>query len=480
MSGPRTPPSANPPPPVHDTSALHVQVDLVVIGFGKGGKTLAAALGRQGWRVVMIEQSADMYGGTCINIGCVPTKSLVYQAEQLAATERGPEAYRHAVTIEHAVTATLRAENFAMLDGIASVTVITGRAHFVDPHTLHVTKTDGSGTVRLTAEHLVVSTGAQPIVPDIPGLRESAVLTTSTDLLATPDLPPRLVVLGGGYVGLEFAAMYTAYGSQVTVMERHQQILDQEDNDVAACAREILRDNGITFITNAKVHRVEDGPDSSATVHYVQDGNPESVQADAILAALGRQPVTADLGLDHAGIRLTNGGAIAVDEHLRTTQPHVFAIGDVNGGPQFTYVSLDDYRIVLDQLTGSGARSSADRAAVPSTLFMTPPLSRVGLTERDARAAGHPVRVAALPVAKMATVPRARIVAETRGMMKVVIHADTDQILGAALLSYDSHEVINTIALAMRHGITASQLRDEIYIHPSMTEALNQLLGAAS
>lgn len=457
-----------------------VEADLVVIGFGKGGKTLAAALGRQGWRVVMIEQSAAMYGGTCINVGCVPTKSLVYQSEQLADTEGGQEVYRWAVLVEQAVTTKLRAENLAMLDGIETVTVITGRAQLLDPHTVHVTNADGSGTTTVAAEHLVISTGARPILPDIPGLRECTVVATSTDLLATPDLPRRLVILGGGYVGLEFAAMYASYGSQVTVLERHQQILGQEDDDVADCARDILQGNGVTILTGAEVSRVEDGPGPSATVYYKQNGNPGSVQADVILAALGRQPVTADLGLDQAGVHLTDGGAVAVDEHLRTSQPHIFAVGDVNGGPQFTYISLDDYRIVLDQIVGAGTRSTAHRVAVPYTLFITPPLARVGLTERDARAAGHRVKVGALPVAKMATVPRARIVAETRGMMKVVIHADTDEILGAALLSYDSHEVINTIALAMRHGITAAQLRDEIYIHPSMTEALNQLLGAAS
>lgn len=454
-----------------------VHADLVVIGSGKGGKTLAAALGRQGWRVVMIEQSADMYGGTCINIGCVPTKSLVYQSEKL--TQAGPEPYRHAVSTTQAVTSKLRAENLAMLEGIDSVTVITGRARFLDPHTVHVTITDGGGTLVVTAEHVVLGTGARPIIPDIPGLRGSAAVVTSTELLATPVLPSRLVVLGGGYVGLEFAAMYASYGSEVTVLEHHREILGTEDDDVAACARETLQGEGITVITGAEVRRVEDAPGSPSTVFYEKDGTTASVRADVILAALGRQPVTADLGLEQAAIRLTDRGAVAVDEHLRTSQPHVFAVGDVNGGPQFTYISLDDYRIVLDQLIGAGTRSTAQRVAVPSVLFMTPPLARVGLTERDARAAGHRVKVAALPVAKMATVPRARIVAETRGMMKVVISSDTDEILGAALLSYDAHEVINTVALAMRHGITASELRDEIYVHPSMTEAFNQLLGAA-
>ncbi|TQR85148.1 pyridine nucleotide-disulfide oxidoreductase [Mycobacterium hodleri] len=456
-----------------DTS---IAADLAVIGFGKGAKTLAATLGRKGKRVVMIEQSAQMYGGTCINIGCVPTKSLVYQAEQLS--ERNPAAYRRAVENELALTAKLRADNFAMLDGIESVSVLTGRAELVDPHTVKVTLVDGGGTVVVSAEHLVVSTGSEPRIPDVPGLADSGVMVTSTDLLATPELPRRLVVLGGGYVGLEFAAMYAAYGSEVTVLERHSEILGQEDDDVAACARDLLRENGVTVVTDAEVRDVGTDGDAPATVTYQRHGALESVYADVILAAAGRRPVTDGLGLDAAGIDLTDAGAVAVDDHLRTSQPHVFAMGDVNGGPQFTYVSLDDYRIVLDQLAGSGTRSTTDRRAVPYTLFMTPPLARVGLTERDARAAGRRVRVAALPVASMATVPRARIVDEARGMMKVVVDADDDVILGAALLSYDSHEVINVVSLAMRHGITATQLRDEIYTHPSMTEAFNQLLGA--
>jgi pyruvate/2-oxoglutarate dehydrogenase complex dihydrolipoamide dehydrogenase (E3) component len=456
-------------------SSTHLDVDLAVIGFGKGAKTLAAALGRRGWRVAMIERSAQMYGGTCINTGCVPTKSLVYQAEQL--TERGPEPYRRAVATEQAITATLRAENFAILDSIETVTVITGRAQFLDPHTVRVARADAGGTLTVRATHIVIGTGSEPVIPDVLGLRESSAVTTSTGLLATPVLPTRLVVVGGGYVGLEFAAMYRAYGSTVTVLEHHREILGQEDDDVASCARDILGDAGVTVITGAAVRGVRNATGSAAVVSYDHDGATASVEADVILAATGRRPVTAGLALDAAGIRVTDGGAIGVDEHLRTSQRHVFAVGDVNGGPQFTYVSLDDYRIVLDQLVGTGTRSTADRKAVPYTLFMTPPLARVGLTERDARAAGHRVRVAAQRVAPMATVPRARIVGETRGMMKVVVDAADDAILGAALLSYDSHEVINTVALAMRHGITATQLRDEIYTHPSMTEAFNQLLG---
>nr|WP_197748377.1 FAD-dependent oxidoreductase [Mycolicibacterium sediminis] len=448
-----------------------MEADLVVIGFGKGGKTLAATLGKQGRRVVMVERSALMYGGTCINIGCVPTKSMVFAAEELNTDAPDPAAYTAAVQATAALTTDLRAQNFAMLDTIPGVDVLTGAASFVDPHTVVVRTDDGEVTV--TGRTIVVGTGSEPTWPDVPGLRDNPRAVTSTEMLSTEDLPRRLVVLGGGYVGLEFAAMYAGYGAEVTVLERHHAILGREDDDVATCAADLLTEAGVTVVTSASVTAVD-----GATVHYEVDGSAATVAADLILVALGRHPVTADLGLSNAGIVTRADGSIEVDEYLRTSQPHVFAVGDVNGGPQFTYVSLDDHRIVLDQVAGSGSRSTADRRAVPYTLFMTPPLSRVGLTEREARAAGLDVRVASLPVAKMATVPRARIVHQAGGMMKAVVDAETDEILGAALLSYDSHEVINTVALAMRHGITASALRDEIYTHPSMTEAFNQLLGA--
>ena len=446
-------------------------VDLAVIGFGKGGKTLAAALGRKGWRVVLIEQSALMYGGTCINIGCVPTKSLVFRSEHLARGTMHRDDYRRAVTATAELTAGMRAGNFTMIDSIETAEVLTGSARFVDAHTLAVTTDDGVVTV--SAKWIVIGTGSRPTLPDIPGLATSARVHTSTDLLTDEHLPARLVVLGGGYVGLEFAAMYAAYGSEVTVLERHAQVLAREDDDIAVTARKILQDRGVRIITEAAVTSVDEG-----TVSYLADGASHTVDADAILVALGREPVTADLDLASAGVDTTPSGAVAVDEYLRSSRPHIFAMGDVNGGPQFTYVSLDDYRIVLDQLTGTGARSTADRKAVPYNLFITPPLGRVGLTEREARAAGLDIRVASMRVADMATVPRARIVGEPEGRMKVVVDAQTDLILGAALLCYDAHEVINTVALAMRHGITATALRDSIYTHPSMTEAFNQLLGA--
>lgn len=450
---------------------LHpLEVDLVVIGFGKGGKTLAATLGRQGKRVVMIERSDQMYGGTCINIGCVPTKSMVFASEEALGHARGPAVYAAAVRRTAELTASLREQNFAMLDTIPSVDVLTGTATFLDPRTVSVRTDDGVVTVK--ADHIVVGTGSEPVWPNIAGLQGNPRAMTSTELLVTEQLPERLVVLGGGYVGLEFAAMCAAYGAHVSLLERQPAVLSREDDDVAAVAVKLLDEAGVRIVCAADVTSIDEG-----TVHYRVGGRETSLQADGILVALGRRPVTSGLNLEAAGIATRDDGTIEVDEYLRTSQPHVFAVGDVNGGPQFTYVSLDDYRVVLDQLNGTGRRSTSDRVAVPYTLFMTPPLARVGLTERQAREAGVAIKVAALPVAKMATVPRARIVHQSSGMMKVVVDAETDEILGAALLAYDSHEVINTVALAMRHGITATTLRDSIYTHPSMTEAFNQLLG---
>ncbi|MDN3353760.1 FAD-dependent oxidoreductase [Actinomadura sp. DC4] len=450
-------------------------VDVLVLGFGKGGKTLAATMGNRGQRVVLVEQSAQMYGGTCVNVGCVPTKALLHQAETRPEDAGAPEWHRHAVDGVADLTAFLRQRNFQMLDTIDTVTVVTGRAAFVDPKTVEVTA--GADRLTFSADTIVVNTGAEPNVPDIPGLRTSAYTMTSTGMIRPAELPRHLVVLGGGHVGIEFAGMYSRFGSRVTVLEAGDQIMPAEDDDIAQASTDILHEQGVVLINGARVTEIIDRA-TDALARYEWEGQTATVEADAILVALGRTPATRGLGLDTAGVRTTDRGAIEVDEYLRTSQPHIFAIGDVNGGPQFTYTSLDDGRIVLDQLIGHGTRSTADRVAVPYTVFTTPPLARVGLTERQARRRGHVVKVASEPIAQIAAMPRARIVGETHGLMKFVVDAVTDEVLGAALLNIDSQEVINLVALAMRHGVTATELRDGIYTHPSTTEGLNEVLAA--
>ncbi|WP_328999506.1 FAD-dependent oxidoreductase [Kribbella sp. NBC_00709] len=446
-----------------------LRADVVVIGFGKGGKAAAATLGRLGKRVVLIEKSDEMYGGTCPNVGCVPTKALVHHSGNRRPDDSPQEWFEHAIGQVQALTTLFRAGNYDALNDADTITLLTGAAAFVDPHTVVV------GDITVTAETILINTGSAPVIAPIPGLAASTRLVTNVGLIKNTTLPGRLAVIGGGYLGIEFASIYHRFGSGVTVFESSARILGREDDDVAAAAEQILTDEGVDIVAGATVLEVRDGA-ADTTIVYEKNGRRHTLVVDAVLAATGRAPVTDGLDLEKAGIRTTSRGAIEVDEHLRTSQPHVFALGDVNGGPQFTYISLDDSRIVLDQLVGEGKRSTADRVAVPATLFMSPPLATIGMTEKEARAAGHRIKVGRQNVADIVAMPRAYIVEETRGLMKFIVDADTDQILGAALLSVDAQELINTVALAMRHHIPAADLRNTIYTHPSSTEAFNDVI----
>lgn len=449
-----------------------LSADVLVVGFGKGGKTAAHVLTDAGRRVVLIEQSEDMYGGTCPNVGCVPTKMLVHYANLRRGEPDAQRYFARSIAGVRALTSAFRAGNFEALDGKDTATVITGAARFVDPHTVAVG--EGADRITVTAPTILINTGSEPVVPDIPGLPGSKHLVSSTELTRMSTLPERLVVIGGGYLGLEFASIYQHFGARVTVLEAADRLLPREDPDIADAVARILAGDGIRIVTGARVSGVRDDG-AVATVSYEQDGRTQSVEASALLPAVGRRAVTANLRLDAAGVRTAPNGSIEVDEHLRTSQSHIYALGDVNGGEQFTYISLDDARIVLDQLIGPGQRTTTDRAAVPHTLFVTPPLATVGLTEAQAREQGLNITVARENVADIIAMPRAYTVEETRGVMKFVVDADTDLILGAALLSIDAQEIINTVALAMRHHITATELRNSIYTHPSSTEALNEV-----
>jgi pyruvate/2-oxoglutarate dehydrogenase complex dihydrolipoamide dehydrogenase (E3) component len=451
-----------------------IHADILVIGFGKGGKVVAAEMGRRGKRVVLVERSERMYGGTCPNVGCVPSKGLVHRSRLRRPDDPPQEFYERAVREVQEIREFMRQGNIDGLEALETVSVLTGPARFLDPHTVEVEL--GGERVRVSAERILVNAGSEPNVPDIPGLAASKRALTSTALIESTRLPERLAILGGGYLGIEFAAIYQRFGSRVQLIEAGPRLLGHEDDDVAAAAIEILEGEGIEIVTGAHVTAVRD-EDGAAVLSLESDKGEAEVSADTILIAAGRVPVTRDLGLEAAGVETDARGAIKVDEHLRTSQPHIHALGDVNGGPQFTYVSLDDARIVLDQLLGDGRRSLADRRAVPHTLFITPPLATVGMTERAAREAGLRIKVGSEPVADILAMPRAYAVAETRGMMKFVVDAESDQILGAAILSVDAQEIVNTVALAMRHGITASDLSSSIYTHPSSTEALNELLA---
>lgn len=462
------------------TPAQTMNFDVIVIGWGKGGKTLAATLSKSGKKVAIIEESQGMYGGTCINIGCVPTKFLVHRAEERPSSkgiaEDGEAAiqwFKDSVAGRDGLIGKLNAANYAMLDAAQNVTIVDGHARFTGPHTVEVQA--GSDLLKLTAPTIVINTGATHIDPPatIEGADASRFVYDSTTIQHVDPLPKHLVIVGGSFIALEFASMFAHYGSQVTVLVRRPMPLPQEDPDTVETLIDILTQAGVRFITGTNALRLEDRSDHTL-VHL---DNGDTLVAQAVLFALGRRAQTDDLGLENAGIETTERGFIRVDEYLRTNVEGVYAIGDVNGGPQFTYISLDDYRIVVDQLLGQGKRSTKDRKAVPSTAFITPPFAWVGMSEGEALKAGHKVEIAKKDVAQIASMPKAKIYGQTQGMMKFIIDANTDEILGARLISIDAQELINTVALAMRTGVTATQLRDSIFTHPSSTEAFNEVLG---
>lgn len=436
----------------------------IIIGFGKAGKTLAAFLAGQGWRVAMVEESAQMYGGTCINIGCIPTKMLVHDAELHGP---GEQAFSQAMARKRQVTGLLREKNYQNLAGLEQVTVIDGRAEFIDPHRISVQ--GAAGTQVLSGERIFINTGAVSRRPAIDGLAHSQRSYDSTGLLQLTQRPVRLGIIGGGYIGLEFASMFAQFGSAVTVFEEAGVLLGREDRDMAQAIQQILSDAGVSFTFNAGVKQVRD---VEGGVEVVHQGGVQ--QFDALLVAAGRVPNTAGLQLARAGVETDERGAVRVDAQLRSSVSHIWALGDVNGGPQFTYISLDDFRIVRDSLFGAGKRSTADRGAVPYSVFITPSFSRIGLSEEQARQQGRDIKVATLPAA---AIPRARVLGDTRGLLKAVVDAQSGQILGVALLCRDAHEMINIVKTAMDAGLPYTRLRDQLFTHPTMSESLNDLFG---
>ena len=436
------------------------QYQAIIIGFGKAGKTLAATLAKTGWRVAIIEQSNTMYGGTCINIGCIPTKTLVHDAEL-------QHDFAAAMQRKASVVSFLRDKNFHNLADLENVDVIEGRAEFIDNHTVRVVQSTGS--IELSGEKIFINTGAQATMPNVAGLMTTPGVFDSTGLLSLTQRPERLGILGGGYIGVEFASMFANFGSKVTIYEAAPLFLAREDRDIADAIANILRDKGVEIILNARVQAI------SSHDGAVQVQMPEGVQTvDALLVASGRKPATENLQLQKAGVDVNARGAIVVNKYLRTSADNIWAMGDVTGGLQFTYISLDDFRIVRDNLLGEGLRNTGDRQNVPYSVFMTPPLSRVGMTEEQARASGAAVQVVTLPVA---AIPRARVMNDTRGVLKAVVNRETKQILGVSLLCVDSHEMINIIKTVMDAGLPYTTLRNQIFTHPSMSESLNDLFS---
>lgn len=435
--------------------------DLIVIGFGKGGKTLAKFAATQGKKVAMIEQSPRMYGGTCINIGCIPSKTLVH--EGLAHS-----GFKQAMQRKEEVIDALNNKNYHNLADEENITVFDNKAKFQSNDTVALLNDNGSIEETVTAENIVINTGATPVILPIDGIKESQYLYDSTGIMNLPEQPQRLVIVGGGYIALEFASIFANFGTEVTVLEHKSELLAHEDREVVAQVEQDLTDKGVTFVYNAETTAFEDQDD-----HTLVRTSQGDFAAEAVLLATGRKPNT-DLELDNTDIKLGERQEIAVNDKLQTTVPHIFALGDVKGGLQFTYISLDDFRIVRDQLLGNGQRTTNNRGAVPYTMFVDPPFSRVGLTAAEAEEQGYDFAEGQMAVNAM---PRHKINHDERGLFKVVIDKSNNQILGATLYGAQTEEIINIIKLAIDQQITYDVLRDNIYTHPTMIESFNDLFN---
>lgn len=451
--------------------------DAIIIGFGKAGKTLAAELGVRGWNVAVIERSDQMYGGTCINIGCIPTKKLVHMAKvtqyrKPASFEQYATEYKHAIKEKSELTALLRKKNFDNLDSKDTVTVYTGIASFRSPHEIEVKTAEE--TFLLESEKIFINTGASTIIPSIKGLEGNPYVYTSTSIMELDKLPRRLVIIGGGYIGLEFASIYAGFGSEVTILESNDKFIAREDRDIAGAVKSVLEKKGIKIHLNALVQSVEHNNVGAVITYKDESGAIVHIPAEAVLLATGRRPNTKDLHPEAAGLELTERGAIVVDEHLHTNVPGIWAMGDVVGGLQFTYISLDDFRVIKDELFGDGRRTKDDRVAVAYTVFIDPPLSRIGIGEEEALRSGRKVSIARIAAAAF---PRTRTFDQSDGLLKAIVDTETGEILGCTLFCAESTEVINAVSLAIRAGKDYTFLRDSIYTHPSMSESLNDLFG---
>ena len=454
--------------------------DAVIIGSGQGGNPLAGALAGAGRKTAVIER--EHVGGTCINEGCTPTKTMVASAK-VAYLDRRSSDYgvrNGPVNVDMAevrgrkrdIVDSFRGGSEQRLEDAENLDLIRGEAHFTGPRELEVQLDDGD-TVRLSAENVFINVGARPGGVPVDGIDTVGALN-STTVMELDEVPDHLLVLGGGYVGLEFAQMFRRFGSEVTVVQRGPQLLAREDADVAEAVADILNEDGIEVLleTEAQSAGKDEGGGIQLTVSGPDGGR--ILSGSHLLVAAGRPPNTDLLNLEEAGIETDKRGFIKVDDRLETNVPGVYALGDVKGGPAFTHVSYDDFRVIQANLLDGGNATISDRL-IPYTVFIDPQLGRVGLSESEAREQGHDVRVGTMP---MNYVARALEMDESRGMMKVVVDAGTGRILGCAVLGIEGGEIMAMIQIAIMGGLSYTALRDGMFAHPTLAESLNTLFAS--
>jgi pyruvate/2-oxoglutarate dehydrogenase complex dihydrolipoamide dehydrogenase (E3) component len=452
--------------------------DAIVIGSGQGGTPLSLRLAESGYKTALIEKRA--IGGTCINDGCIPSKTLIASAKVAFASSKAGELgihntedytvnFKEIISRKQAIVERFRTGSEHSLEKAENLDVIYGTATFTGPKTIIVKNKDGH-TDEYSADLFYINTGARPTIPDIPGLKDINYLT-STSIMELEELPHHLLIVGAGYVSLEFGQAFRRFGSKITIIEQAEHILGKEDTDVQQEISNFLEEEKITILTGAQIEDIGTNSMKDVVVRIIKDGTHAVITGSHILIASGRTPNTDELKPEAAGIAMDEHGYIKVNEKLQTSADHIYAIGDVKGGLAFTHVSYNDYRIVYCNLTGTADRTTKDRV-IPFCMYTDPELGRVGLTEADAKKQGLNYDVVKL---KMDKVSRGIIENQTKGFLKAVIDKDSKKILGAALLCKDGGEIMSVLQMAMQAGFTYVQVKEHVFAHPTLSESLNNL-----
>jgi pyruvate/2-oxoglutarate dehydrogenase complex dihydrolipoamide dehydrogenase (E3) component len=453
--------------------------DAIVIGAGQGGVPLSRTLAQAGRRTALVER--EHVGGTCINEGCTPTKTMVASAKVAYLDRRSADygVQNGRVTVDmvrvrqrkREIVNSFRSSNERRIEKTDNLDLLVGEARFTGPKEIEV-RLEGGETLGLTAENVFINVGARPGSVPVEGL-DGVPALNSTSIMELDEVPGHLLVLGGGYVGLEFAQMFRRFGSEVTVVQRGEQLLSREDPDVAEAVAEILREDGLEILLETQSRRVEQSDDGEIRLTVETPEGERTLTGSHLLVAAGRPPNTDLLDTEAAGVETDKRGLVKVNERLETGVPGIWAVGDVKGGPAFTHISYDDFRIIRTNVLEGGDATTADRL-VPYTMFIDPQLGRIGLSEQEAREQGRDVRVAKMP---MSYVARALEVDEARGFMKAVVDADTDQILGCAVLGIEGGEIMAMMQIAMMGKLPYTALRDAVFAHPTLAESLNRLFA---
>ena len=454
------------------------QFDLVILGGGTGSTLAAWTFAREGKRVAVVDRK--YIGGSCPNIACLPSKNIIHSAKVASYFRRSQEfgITHNGFTVEMPGVRERKRKMVSDLNQVylenysqTGAEFILGAGRFVAPKTIEVTLANGTRR-QLRAQHVIVSTGTRAALPAVPGLDEAQPLT-HIEALELDELPEHLLVIGGGYVGVELCQAMRRFGSRVTLLDRNSRLMSREDEDVCDALRSLLEDEGIGVVLNAKLKRVCGRSGDSVSLAMEQNGTDKTLEGTHLLVATGRTPNSEALGLELAGVELAENGYIKVTERLETTAPGVWAIGEVAGSPQFTHISVDDFRVVHDNLNGGNHVTTGRQ--VPYCLFTDPELARIGLNEGEAQAQGVPYRLFKVP---MQANLRARTLSETRGFMKALVELASDRILGFTAFGVDAAEVMASVQIAMIGKLPYTALRDAILTHPTLVEGLIPLFSA--